>query len=83
MPMGYGADGWSWAGWRIRTAGPDDRLEMLRCLSDGQQNCAWAYAVALEMLTELVMDRQQRAPETHGNAEGEGIKTESFFITAQ
>lgn len=68
----------------FRTVVPDDLLAMLRrCLSDGHEDYAWAYAVALEMLTELVMDHRQWAPETHGNTwEGEGgrIKKERFFI---
>jgi len=82
-----GADGWQWVVSRggFGIVVPDDQLAMLgRCLSDGHEDCAWAYAVALEMLTKLVMDHRQRAPETHGNTcwgGGEGeIKKERFFI---
>lgn len=57
----------------FRTVVPDDLLAMLRrCLSDGHEDYAWAYAVALEMLTDFVMDHRQWAAETHGNTCGRG-----------
>jgi len=71
-------------GWRgIQTLVPDDLLSMLRgCLSDRQESRAWAYAVASEVLTKLVMEGRRRAPETHGNSYSRNKEGRFLYSTA-